>query len=133
MKKNLVIFVMDFLVVCVFAAIGRLSHQEANDIFAIWDTAWPFVLGMFVGWGFSYAVYLISSEDYHQSNFQGLKIWPTGVIIWICTLLFGMLFRYFFHAGVSFPFVLVAGFFTAVMLLGWRFIVEKLLSLQNNA
>jgi hypothetical protein len=45
---------------------------------------------------------------------------PTGVVIWLCTVVIGMVLRKASSAGVAVSFVVVAASVTAVLLLGWR-------------
>ncbi len=45
---------------------------------------------------------------------------PTGVVVWVCTVVVGMLLRKATSAGVAASFVVVASVSTAVLLLGWR-------------
>ncbi len=45
---------------------------------------------------------------------------PTGVIVWLCTIVVGMVLRKVSSAGVAASFVVVASAVTAVLLLGWR-------------
>lgn len=48
---------------------------------------------------------------------------PTGVTVWVSTVLVGMLLRKVTSAGVATSFVIVASTVTAVFLLGWRLAV----------
>jgi hypothetical protein len=45
---------------------------------------------------------------------------PTGLTVWLCTVVVGMLLRRLTGAGVAASFVVVASTVTAVVLLGWR-------------
>jgi hypothetical protein len=45
---------------------------------------------------------------------------PTGVVVWLCTVVVGMLLRKATSAGVAASFVVVATTVTALLLLGWR-------------
>jgi hypothetical protein len=51
-------------------------------------------------------------------------VYPTGVVVWLCTVLVGMLLRKVTAAGVAGSFILVASTVTAVSLLGWRAIAR---------
>jgi Protein of unknown function (DUF3054) len=42
------------------------------------------------------------------------------VIVWLCTVVIGMVLRKVSAAGVAASFVVVAASFTALVLLGWR-------------
>ncbi|WP_441005925.1 DUF3054 family protein [Mycobacterium malmoense] len=45
---------------------------------------------------------------------------PTGVVVWLCTVVVGMALRKASSAGVAASFVVVAASVTALLLLGWR-------------
>ncbi|HLU60280.1 MAG TPA: DUF3054 domain-containing protein, partial [Pseudonocardia sp.] len=43
-------FVADLIAVVVFAAIGRMSHNESDSLVGLLGTAAPFLLGTFAMW-----------------------------------------------------------------------------------
>ena len=45
---------------------------------------------------------------------------PTGVTVWICTIVLGMLLRKATGQGTAVTFIAVASTVTALLLLGWR-------------
>ncbi|UUO01842.1 DUF3054 domain-containing protein [Mycolicibacterium novocastrense] len=98
----------DVVCLIVFATIGRRSHDEGLDLAGIAETAWPFVSGALAGWVFS----LGWRRPY--------ALIPTGIAVWVCTIVLGMLLRKLTSAGVAPSFVVVASISTAVLLLGWR-------------
>ncbi|TXG92490.1 DUF3054 domain-containing protein [Rhodococcus rhodnii] len=104
--------VADVILVIVFAAVGRRSHGEANALAGLATTAWPFLLGLLVGWIAVIALY--------RDKFDPLLVLPTGVIVWLSTLVVGMLARVVSGQGTALSFVLVAGTVLAVFLIGWR-------------
>ena len=98
----------DIVCVIVFCTIGRRSHAEGLTVAGIAQTAWPFLAGTGVGW------LLIRGWR------QPFTVIPTGVVVWVCTVVVGMLLRKATSAGVQASFVVVASIVTAVLLLGWR-------------
>ena len=98
----------DIACVIVFCTIGRRSHAEGLTVAGIAQTAWPFLAGTGVGW------LLIRGWR------QPFTVIPTGVVVWVCTVVVGMLLRKATSAGVQASFVVVASIVTAVLLLGWR-------------
>jgi len=98
----------DIVCVIVFCTIGRRSHAEGLTVAGIAQTAWPFLAGTGVGW------LLI------RGGRQPFTVIPTGVVVWVCTVVVGMLLRKATSAGVQASFVVVASIVTAVLLLGWR-------------
>lgn len=98
----------DVVCLIVFAAIGRRSHDEGLNLAGIAETAWPFVTGALAGW--------LLSLGWRRPY----SLLPTGVAVWVCTIVVGMLLRKLTSAGVAPSFVVVASIATAVLLLGWR-------------
>lgn len=99
---------MDVLAVLVFCAVGRRSHDEGLNVSGIAVTAWPFLTGTVVGWA--------GSRAWRRPT----AVAPTGVIVWLSTVIVGMLLRKATAAGVAASFVVVAASVTALLLLGWR-------------
>ncbi|EAY58823.1 hypothetical protein TBCG_00393 [Mycobacterium tuberculosis C] len=71
-------------------------------------TAWPFLTGTGIGW--------VLARGWRRPT----ALAPTGVIVWLCTIVVGMVLRKVSSAGVAASFVVVASAVTAVLLLGWR-------------
>ncbi|MBF6137105.1 DUF3054 domain-containing protein [Nocardia otitidiscaviarum] len=121
MKKPLP-FVVDAVLVVLFCAIGRSSHDE-SILTGLARTAWPFEAGLILGWAIAFAVCVRQSErdfDTAVRRFDGWSLWPTGVIIWATTLIGGMLLRVVSGQGTAFSFILVAATALALFLLGPR-------------
>lgn len=112
MKKYLPALALDVVLVIVFCAIGRRSHDEANALTGLATTAWPFLSGLAVGWLATVALY--------RDKFDAFLIVPTGIVVWLSTLVVGMLLRVVSGQGTAFSFIIVAGTVLAVFLLGWR-------------
>jgi hypothetical protein len=100
--------VTDVIGVLAFCAVGRRSHDEGLSVTGIATTAWPFLTGTVIGW--------LASWAWQRPT----AVVPTGVVVWLCTVVVGMLLRKVSSAGVAASFVLVAASVTAVLLLGWR-------------
>jgi hypothetical protein len=98
----------DVLCVLVFCAVGRRSHDEGLNITGVVTTAWPFLTGTAIGW--------LAARAWQRPT----AVVPTGVVIWLCTVVIGMVLRKASSAGVAVSFVVVAASVTAVLLLGWR-------------
>ncbi|HET9889431.1 MAG TPA: DUF3054 domain-containing protein [Mycobacterium sp.] len=99
---------VDVVGVLVFCAVGRRSHDEGLDVTGIAVTAWPFLTGTVVGW--------LVSRGWRRPT----AVAPTGVVVWLSTVVIGMLLRKATSAGVAASFVVVATTVTALLLLGWR-------------
>lgn len=111
--------VADVLLVALFVVIGRRSHAEGLDLAGLWQTAWPFLAALLLGWLVSLAWR------------RPLAVWPTGVIVWAVTLVGGMLLRTASGQGTQLPFILVAAGTLALFLLGWRAIVALVARLRS--
>ncbi|MGV0748874.1 DUF3054 domain-containing protein [Mycolicibacter heraklionensis] len=103
---------IDVVAVLVFCALGRRSHDEGISLSGLATTAWPFLSGTVLGW--------LLSRGWRRPT----ALWPTGLVVWISTVLVGMLLREATSAGVATSFILVASTVTAVFLLGWRAVAE---------
>ncbi|WP_205868875.1 DUF3054 domain-containing protein [Mycolicibacter senuensis] len=103
---------IDVVAVLVFCALGRRSHDEGLDISGLATTAWPFLSGTVLGW--------LLSRGWRRPT----AVVPTGVIVWVSTVLVGMALRAATATGVAWSFVAVASTVTAVFLLGWRAVFE---------
>ena len=55
-----------------------------------------------------------------------LAVWPTGVVIWVVTVVVGMLLRLVAGQGVQFAFVVVATLVLGAFLVGWRVLLEAI-------
>ncbi|WP_068002369.1 DUF3054 domain-containing protein [Nocardia pseudobrasiliensis] len=117
--KKLVPFVLDALLVIVFCAIGRRSHGE-GVLSGLLRTLWPFGAGLLIGWAL--ALWLFAGSEWTRAirRFDGRRLWPTGVVIWLSTLIGGMALRVLSGQGTAISFILVAGSVLAFFLLGWR-------------
>lgn len=108
MRKHWLAAFADLIVIAVFCAIGRRSHDEAV-LAGLLRTVWPFAVGALLGW----AVVLIARASPE-------RVWPAGVLIWAGALGGGMFLRFIANQGVAPSFVAVAATVLAVFLLGWR-------------
>lgn len=103
---------IDLLVVLVFATVGRLSHAEGAALLGIVVTAWPFVVALAAS---TIALLAMRRPTHTLLN---------GVFVWLGTLIVGMLLRAGTGGGVQASFVVVAGVFLALTMLGWRLLAR---------
>ncbi|MFD3744762.1 DUF3054 domain-containing protein [Nocardia sp. NPDC058633] len=111
-------FGIDALLVIVFCAIGRRSHDEAV-LAGLLKTVWPFGAGLILGW--VAAVFVA-----RNARFDATALWPSGILIWATTLVGGMTLRAISGQGVAASFVIVASCVLALFLLGWRAAIRAL-------
>ena len=107
-KRALSALVADLACVTAFAVLGRRNHAEGVSIGGVVETAWPFLAGTVVGW--------LLSRGWRRPT----ALLPTGITVWVCTVVVGMLLRKATSEGAAMTFIAVTTLFTAVVLLGWR-------------
>ncbi len=104
-----VALLLDIALVVAFAALGRASHD--SDVFGgLWQTAWPFLLGLALGWLVTLA---------WRAPLAPVR---TGLGIWAATVIGGMLLRAASGQGTAPAFIIVATLTLLVLLVGWRVI-----------
>lgn len=106
-----VAFVVDVLVVVVFAAIGRASHDEGvwgPGGSGLFQTAWPFIVALIVGW--------LGTLAWRRP----LAPVRTGLGVWAITVVGGMLLRALSGQGTAPAFIVVAAVTLLAFLVGWR-------------
>ncbi|MQY27211.1 DUF3054 domain-containing protein [Nocardia aurantia] len=117
--KRLVPLVIDAVLVILFCLIGRQSHHEA--VFpGLLRTFWPFGAGLLLGW--AVAAVLRADGEFGSAirRFDARPLWPTGVVVWFCTVAGGMVLRVISGQGTEPSFIVVAATVLALFLLGWR-------------
>lgn len=119
-------FAVDVVLVVVFCLLGRRSHDEAVVGIGLLRTFWPFGTGLVLGWVIAVAVASGREGASAAKRFDGRRVWPTAVIIWLSTLIGGMLLRAVSGQGVAFSFFLVAASFLGLFLVGWRVVAQVL-------
>ena len=112
MKKLQPLLLVDIVLVLAFSAFGRRSHDEGLDLTGVLTTAWPFLAGLALGW--------IVNDALYKNKSQPLSVVPGGIVIFLCTMVGGMLLRVLSDQGTALSFILVADIVLAVFLLGWR-------------
>ena len=111
-SKTLASVAADTIAVIVFCAVGRRSRAEGLTVAGVAETAWPFLSGALIGW-------LLSRGWRHPTALA-----PTGLTVWLATVIVGMVLRKATSQGVAISFIVVASLVTALLLLGWRAIAN---------
>lgn len=106
---------LDVLVVAVFTLVGRRTHDEPLDPAGWWHTAWPFLVGLLLGW----ALVVLARRWWPTRVLGGIPVWTTTVVV-------GMALRAITGQGTALPFVVVATLFLGATLLGWRVVAGLL-------
>lgn len=106
--KRVVPIIVDLVCVLVFAATGRASHGlQATGVLA---TAWPFLLACLIAWA---AIALVRLEGFG---------WREALIVWLVTLIGGMVLRLLGGATAAWAFIAVAALVLALAFFGWRIV-----------
>ena len=97
----------DAVAVVVFAAVGRLSHGEPDDLLGLAATVAPFGVGLVAAW----ATPVVRHEP---------ASWRAGAVALVCAVGIGLLLRAGFLGRLPLSFAVIATLSLAVLLLGWR-------------
>ncbi|MCU1404687.1 MAG: rane protein [Glaciihabitans sp.] len=107
-RRGIVAAILDVVLVLAFVVVGRSSHAEDAALLGILTTAWPFLVGLLAGW-------LIS-----RAWRAPLIVRRTGIVVWLSTVVVGLLLRAFSDQGVQLSFAIVTTIVLGVFFLGWR-------------
>ena len=103
---------LDLILVAVFTIIGRASHSEGLSLGGIWQTAWPFLIAAVIG-------------SLAGSRLGGHSWWRQGLIVWVVTVVGGLILRLLGGQTAAPGFVAVTGVVLALFLIGWRFLLLR--------
>ncbi len=112
--------VLDVVAVLAFAAGGRATHSADSPLAAVLTIAWPFLVGLAVGW-----VLLRAWRS-------PLTAWPTGLVLWVTTWVVGMALRWATGEGLATAFLVVSAGFLLATLVGWRLVALLVLRLRGG-
>lgn len=101
--------IVDAVLVLIFAVIGRASHDESPAGFLL--TAWPFLVALLVG-------HLLAALLPARPRQPWSVLW--GVVVWVVTVIGGMLLRMATGDTAQVAFIIVATLTLGVLLVGWR-------------
>ena len=97
----------DAVAVIVFAAAGRVSHAESDDLLGFAGTVAPFAVGLVAAW----------ATPVVRARPAGLR---AGGVVLAGTVVIGLLLRAAFTGRLPLSFAVVTLIVLAVLLLGWR-------------
>ena len=98
----------DLCCVLLFVVIGRANHHDGGSLGGLVSTLWPFAAGTLIG--------LAAARFWRRPT----ALLPTGVIVWLCTVAFGMILRVVAGQGTAVALIVVALAFLGLFQLGWR-------------
>ena len=108
-QRTTVAALADAGVVLLFVVIGRRSHDEDGDpVLVALEVAAPFLIGLALAW--------VLGRVWVRP-----LAWRSGVIVWVATVVAGVLLRRFvFDRSTATGFIVVATIFMGVLFNGWR-------------
>lgn len=106
--------VADLVAVLLFVGIGRSAHDHGFTVSGSASTAWPFLVGLAMGW----VAVTASRRDPVSLR--------AGLVVCVSTVAVGMVLRVVSGQGTAFAFVLVALAFLGAVMIGWRLLVMLL-------
>lgn len=113
---TLVLLLLDAALVVLFAVAGNRSHSTGLSVSDVAGTAWPFLIGLLLGWALT------------RSWRQPSRLWPEGVVVVLITVALGMTLRVLLaDGGAPLSFVAVATGSLALLLLGRRVVSSQML------
>ncbi|MDI3331044.1 MAG: DUF3054 domain-containing protein [Micrococcus sp.] len=104
---------VDAALIILFATLGRRTHESGMDPAGILWTALPFL----IAWA---AATLATHRSW-------TRLWPSGVVVWLVTVVGGLLLRVLFGDTAAFSFQLVTAGVLGVFLLSRRLVTALLL------
>ena len=104
--------VADLACVLALAVAGKSSHEAGASGWVVLAIAWPYALAA----ALAHAWLLARGRPTHRA-------WPEGATVLAVTYALGMLLRAVSGRGLAPAFLVVAGAFLAVTMLGWRVVV----------
>ncbi|NUL45044.1 DUF3054 domain-containing protein [Cellulosimicrobium funkei] len=106
---------LDAMLIVLFAAQGRKTHESGADFGGLLFTALPFLLA-----------WVIATVLTHPHR-SWAQIWPAGVVVWLVTVAGGLALRVAFGGTAALSFQGVTAVALAVLLLGRRAVTALIL------
>jgi len=115
---------LDLVAVLVFVGIGRAVHAHGLSIDGVASTAWPFVIGLAVGWAALILIQILTLT-LAPGHRAPASLW-SGALVCGATVAVGMALRVVAGQGTAVPFVVVALCFLGAFMCGWRLLARVL-------
>ncbi|GII99538.1 hypothetical protein Slu03_19160 [Sediminihabitans luteus] len=112
MRVTVLAAVADVACVVALALGGYRAHDTGDVTEAILRIVWPFLAGTAVGW--------VLARAWRRPT----VVAPVGIIVWGATWSVGLILRALTDQGTAPAFQLVSFGFLAVLMLGWRGVVQ---------
>lgn len=93
--KAIVWTLLDIALIILFAASGRRTHEHGVTVAGVLETAWPFLL--------AYVLMACVTRAWRSPG----RLLPTALLLWVGTVVAGLLLRALSGAGVALSFQIV--------------------------
>ena len=104
----------DVVLILVFAASGRRTHERGVSLAGVLDTAWPFLL--------AYSLAVLALRAWRSPA----ALWPSAIVLWLGTVAGGLTLRALAGDGVALSFQVVTLLVLGIFLLLPRALVGAL-------
>ena len=121
----------DVLCVLAFVIIGRASHQDGESLAGVTSTAWPFLAGLPRS-ARPVRGPLAGREGATRAWRRPAALVPTGVGVWLATVVLGQLLRAVSGPGTDAAFIAVSAVFLGLLLIGWRLVAAGVPALRSR-
>ncbi|GAB3705161.1 DUF3054 domain-containing protein [Mariniluteicoccus flavus] len=111
--------VLDVTLVMTFLLISRVSHERSLAPATVWQTTWPFLAGLAVGW--------VMTRSWRNPLTE-----VSALGVWACTVAGGFLHRYLMRPQPKTADVVVAVLVLGFLLCGWRLMAFLVQSLRRR-
>ncbi|WP_146361927.1 DUF3054 domain-containing protein [Arthrobacter yangruifuii] len=101
---------LDLVLITVFAALGRQSHEHGLAVTGILLTALPFILACLIAWA--------AMRAWRRPG----QLWPAGIVVWLVTAAGGLAIRALSGGGTALSFQVVTLTVLGAFLLGHRLV-----------
>lgn len=105
----------DIVLIILFATLGRRTHESGLDLGGLLVTAAPFLAAWAVGTALT------------RPQFTWAQIWPAGLVVWVVTVVGGLLLRVALGDTAALSFQVVTAAVLGAFLLGRRAVTAILL------
>lgn len=103
----------DLVCVAALAVGGKNTHDASDSGWVVLAIVWPFALAA-----------LLAHACLTWQGRRAHRVWPEGAIVVAVTYVLGMILRAVSGRGLAPGFLVVAGIFLALTMLGWRGVVR---------
>ncbi|HEX7269261.1 MAG TPA: DUF3054 domain-containing protein [Streptosporangiaceae bacterium] len=110
----------DVCCVLAFVVIGRANHHAGESLAGMTSTAWPFLVGLAIG------------EVATRAWRRPAALAPTGVGVWLATVVLGQLLRAVSGPGTDAAFIAVSAVFLGLFLIGWRLVAVRIPAVRSH-